>query len=205
MHNDRQLTAGSRQLILGIDTSTSILDVAIFDESGEVLASEISDNERTHSERVMLAVDSVMAKAKLKLADIDVFACCTGSGSYTGVRIGVATAKGLALATGKEVKGISSFMLMSHKAVRSEKLGVSIFIPIIDARRGAVFAAAYKLSTVNSQLSTVMEPQRIDLEELKARFAGQDYQLIEPHGGKWQGVTMDMLGGVDIVYLGGSV
>ena len=184
MHNDK--------LILGIDTSTSILDVAIFNSKGRVLAGECSDNERTHSERVMIAVDNVIKKASVSLKDIDIFACCTGSGSYTGVRIGVATAKGLALAMGKPVMGITSFDLMA-----SGKTG--LVVPIIDARREAVFSAVYENG------KQIKPPRRIDLEELKKELSGKEYTFVTPHSGKWEGITLDMLGAVDIIYLGGSV
>ena len=209
MHNDK--------LILGIDTSTSILDVAIFDSNGKVLASEFSDNERTHSERVMLAVDKVLERANLSLKDIDIFACCVGSGSYTGVRIGVATAKGLAMAMHKPVMGISSFDLMAHNVIARNSVPKqsSVFsksldcfepsalamtiVPIIDARRGAVFAAVYENG------KQVVAPRRIDLEELKKELGNKEYEFIEPYCGKWEGIILDMLGNVDIIYLGGSV
>jgi len=184
MHNGK--------LILGIDTSTSILDIAVIDGVGNILASVVSDNEKTHSERALPAVDNVLKKANLSINDIDIFAACIGPGSYTGVRIGVSIAKGLALAAGKTYKTISSFDLMAHG-----KSG--LIIPIIDARRGAVFACGYQDG------KQILKPQRIDLEELKSKFINQDYTLIEPHSNKWQGITPNMLGNDDIIYLGGSV
>jgi tRNA threonylcarbamoyladenosine biosynthesis protein TsaB len=180
------------KLILGIDTSTSILDVAIFNSNGNLLANETSDEEKTHSQRAMIAVDNVLKKANKTINDISVFAACTGAGSYTGVRIGVSIAKGLALATGGEYKTISSFDLMAHG-----KKG--LIIPIIDARRGAVFASVYEDG------KEIIAPRRIALEELKEEFKGGKYTFIQPHGGKWQGITLDMLGKDEIIYLGGSV
>jgi len=184
MHNGK--------LILGIDTSTSILDIAVIDSGGSILAGETSDNEKTHSERAMPAIDNVLRSANLSINDIDIFAACIGPGSYTGVRIGVSIAKGLALAAEKKYKTISSFDLMAHK-----KEG--LVIPVIDARRDAVFACGYQNE------KQILKPERIDLEELKAKFKDQNYTLIEPHAGKWAGVTLDMLGNEDIIYLGGSI
>jgi len=171
---------------LGIDTSTSILDIAIIDSKGFCLASETSNNEKTHSERAMPAIDSVLKKANLSINDIDIFAACIGPGSYTGVRIGVSIAKGLALATNKEYKTISSFDLMVHPKN-------PLAIPIIDARRGAVFTNLMGKNT------------RIDLAELKEKLNGQNYKFIEPHAGKWEGITPNMLGNEEIIYLGGSI
>jgi len=183
--------------ILGIDTSTSILDVAIFTSTGEILSSFTSDEEKTHSERAMVAVDTVLKQANLTINDIDIFAACIGAGSYTGVRIGVAIAKGLAAATGKECKGISGFELMAHKTK-------GLAVPIIDARRGAVFAQIFQDGT------PIASPERIDFEELEQKLSAGDAALgrphfIEPHPNKWQGVTPNMLTNMDIIYLGGSV
>ena len=180
------------KLILGIDTSTSILDIAIFNSKGVILASETSDNEKTHSERSMVAIDNVLKKANVSINHISIFVACIGPGSYTGVRIGVAIAKGLATATGKEYKNISSFDLMSNgKAGR--------VIPIINARRGAVFASAY----LNGKI--VMQPCRIELAKLREKFNGGKYELIEPHSGKWKSIAINMLGEDEIIYLGGSI
>ena len=148
----------SNKIILALDTATPILDVAIITSNGDILASFTSDDEKTHSERAMPAVDAVLKQANLTINDIDIFAACIGPGSYTGVRIGVAIAKGLAAAAGKPYMGISSLDLMAHNTT-------GLAVPIIDARRGAVFAAVYQ---DGQQISP---PERIPLEELKEKIS----------------------------------
>ena len=91
--------------ILGIETSTKTGSVAVVSENG-VIAQYSLNIEVTHSERLMSTVDRVLKDTGLKVADLEGFAVAIGPGSFTGLRIGLSTVKGLAFATGKPVAAV---------------------------------------------------------------------------------------------------
>ncbi|GHV18678.1 hypothetical protein FACS189425_07930 [Clostridia bacterium] len=166
-------------VILGIDTSTSILDCAIL-RDGVVLVEGHSDEARTHSERCLPMVIELLEKAGMEPADVDIFAATVGPGSYTGLRIGVATARALAYGSGARAMGISTLELMQKGEAT----------PVIDARNGAVFALVDG------------EHKRVSLEEMEGR------ELVYPFAGKWSGICeadLRDLDDMDMIYLGGSV
>jgi tRNA threonylcarbamoyladenosine biosynthesis protein TsaB len=124
--------------ILALDTSTTSCSVAL--TIGDRLAAEtILSLERTHASMLLRVVDSLLAAAGLELKDIDGFAAAIGPGSFTGLRVGVATVKGLALATGKPVCGFSSLAMLAMNIS-----GASYPVcPMFDARKKEVYAALY--------------------------------------------------------------
>ncbi|MBE7013220.1 MAG: tRNA (adenosine(37)-N6)-threonylcarbamoyltransferase complex dimerization subunit type 1 TsaB [Ruminococcaceae bacterium] len=126
--------------ILAIDTSSTVASAAILSNK-KLLAEYNVCNGKTHSQIIMPMISDVLDKAGLDIADIDVFATALGPGSFTGLRIGVATAKTLAQATGKKVIGISSLHSLSANVLQYDNC---IVCPIVDARRGNVFNAIYK-------------------------------------------------------------
>ena len=101
-------------LILAIDTSTNVGTVALYSsETG--LVGEITINiKRTHSENIMVAIDNLLKLTEHTIKDVDKFAVSTGPGSFTGIRIGVAVAKGLAYSTGKPIAGINELDAIAY-------------------------------------------------------------------------------------------
>lgn len=93
--------------LLAIDTSNKIASVAIF-ENNEFLGEKLSDDQKTHSEKLLPIIDELLAELKLKISDIDLFAVSVGPGSFTGIRIGVSTIKGIAQALDKRVIGVTA-------------------------------------------------------------------------------------------------
>ena len=156
--------------LLTVDTSTSTCSVAL--TVGERLVAEsLLDTERTLSERLLAAVDTVLRDAGLLLSDLDGFGVALGPGSFTGVRIGVSTVKGLALATGKPVVGFSSLAMLALNLPASS-LPVC---PLFDARKKEVYAAVYRCGSLPEPLHAdcVMAPERfLALVEGKALFVG---------------------------------
>jgi len=125
--------------ILGIDTSTVLGAVGIVD--GDELVADMRTNiSVTHSERLMLHIDGLLKSARLTMDDIDGFAVGLGPGSFTGLRIGVATVKGLAYATGKPVAGVSSLRALAGNLPDCRHM----VCPVYDARKGMVYAALYR-------------------------------------------------------------
>jgi len=156
--------------LLTVDTSTSTCSVAL--TVGERLVAEsLLDSERTLSERLLVSVDTVLRDAGLLLADLDGFGVALGPGSFTGVRIGVSTVKGLALATGKPVVGFSSLAML---ALNLPETSLPV-CPLFDARKKEVYAAIYRCGSLPEPLrgDCVMAPERfLTLVEGKALFVG---------------------------------
>ncbi len=111
----------------------------------EVLASALERFETGHAERLVPMIDEVMARAGVAFADIDRLAVTVGPGTFTGTRIGIAAARGLALATGIPVVGASSLAVMAEVAARElgpRKAGEDLLVAV-DARRGEVYVQLF--------------------------------------------------------------
>jgi tRNA threonylcarbamoyladenosine biosynthesis protein TsaB len=144
--------------ILAIDTSTSMATVAI--TVAEKVAAEATFNsDRTLSARLIPEIERLLTLAGLAVADIDLFATSIGPGSFTGVRGGVATIQGLALAGGKPCAGFSSLALLAMNF----PLAAHPVCTMLDARKSEVYAALFDCSTAipTAQLcDSVLPPER---------------------------------------------
>ncbi len=135
--------------LLALDTSTLTASAAVVrvtpGESLEVMAEGDAET-GSHSERLMPLVAEVMAHAGLALADLDAIACGAGPGSFTGLRIGLATAKGLAFAAEKPLWLVSSLgaLAWSMEAGDDAAPVAALRVPILDARRGELYAGFYR-------------------------------------------------------------
>ncbi len=126
-------------IVLGIDTATEQVGCALGGVEGP-LASFHSARGRRHAETLVPAVEFVCRTARLELSEVSVVAVDIGPGLFTGLRVGVATAKSLAQALRVPVIGMSSLDLLAHQVRHSPRL----IVPVIDARRGEVFSALYR-------------------------------------------------------------
>lgn len=145
--------------ILAVDSSAVTATVAVMAD-GEI-KSEISfTTSLTHSETVMPMVDEVLKRAGLTINDIDLFACSEGPGSFTGLRIGIGTVKGLSYGLSKKVCGVSTLEALAHNISYT----AYPIVPIMDARRSQVYNAIYKYE--NDRLITVTEPRALSVDEL---------------------------------------
>ena len=125
---------------LAIDTSSKFLCVAVV-SNGHVLAEYNRIHDRAHGKLLIEAIEKVLSGCRISLEDIDILAVNIGPGSFTGLRIAVATAKGLSLALGKPILGISSLDLMACSYQGKQGL----ICPIIDAKRKLVYSALYEI------------------------------------------------------------
>jgi tRNA threonylcarbamoyladenosine biosynthesis protein TsaB len=125
--------------ILGIDISTRTGSVAIV-ENETVLAEVSTTGELTHGKRLLSTIDSTLEMAGLGVDRCNGFAVTTGPGSFTGLRIGISTIKGLAFATGKPVSGVSSLDVLASQFPLCRHL----VCPFLDARKGQVYTALYQ-------------------------------------------------------------
>ncbi|NTV48552.1 MAG: tRNA (adenosine(37)-N6)-threonylcarbamoyltransferase complex dimerization subunit type 1 TsaB [Geobacteraceae bacterium] len=128
--------------ILAIDTSTSFASIAI-GVGEQIVAESLLNTNRTLSARLVPEIERLLATAGLAIADIDLFASAIGPGSFTGVRGGIATIQGLALAGAKPCAGFSSLAMLAMNF----SLSKSLICPMLDARKGEIYAALYDCSS----------------------------------------------------------
>jgi tRNA threonylcarbamoyladenosine biosynthesis protein TsaB len=125
-------------MILAIDTASRSCSVAVLD--GEQVLAEINDvSGQTHTRHLMIMVDRAIAMSVGRFAKIDGFAVTKGPGSFTGLRIGISAAKGLAQAADKPLVGVSSMEALAWQVFQRHTL----IIPMLDARRKEVYTARY--------------------------------------------------------------
>lgn len=130
-------------LVLALDTALDACACAVLDH-GAALARVTAETDvigRGHAERLMDLIAATLDRAGVALTDIDRFAVCVGPGSFTGIRVGVAVARGFAVATGRPCVGISSLEALGADG-RAALPGRAI-LAAIDARRGEVYAQAF--------------------------------------------------------------
>jgi tRNA threonylcarbamoyladenosine biosynthesis protein TsaB len=130
--------AADDPLILALETATTFASVALL-RRGALLAELTSTGSRPHSERLLPGVDRVLAAAGVTLAEVGAFAVSIGPGSFTGLRVGVATVKGLAFGDERPVVPVPTLAALAASAAASAEPVLSC----LDARRGEVYAAAW--------------------------------------------------------------
>lgn len=133
-------------LTLALDTATRWGRFAVADADG-VLAWRPLNVEGSYADALLPAVEAVLAEAGCRREQLQAVAVTAGPGSFTGVRIGVATAKTLAWALGCRLYGVSTLAAMAASLLADQPTA-DLAVPVLDARRGEVFAAAYRRGEV---------------------------------------------------------
>lgn len=124
--------------VLALDTSSNVASAAII-EDGKLLGENILNHKKTHSQKIMVMIEELFGDLELTVHDIDVFAAANGPGSFTGLRIGVATVKALAHSVDKPVVGVSTLAGLAYNLPYTSY----IIVPVMDARRNQVYTASY--------------------------------------------------------------
>jgi tRNA threonylcarbamoyladenosine biosynthesis protein TsaB len=156
----------SLMYVLGIETSTKTGSVAIVSESG-IIAQYSLNIEVTHSERLMATVDRVLKDTGLAIAKLDGFAVAIGPGSFTGLRIGLSTVKGLAFATGKPVAAVPTLQALAWNL----PYAAYPVCPMLDARKNEVYAALYTYD--GTAFAQVMPEMTIPIRGLAEKISGK--------------------------------
>lgn len=132
-------------MILNLETATTVCSVSIAND-GQLLAFKEINGDYSHAENLTLFIEEVMLQAGKKLPDVDAVAVSKGPGSYTGLRIGVSTAKGLCYSLNKPLIAINTLSALANAQVRDYYVEASVpvlFCPMLDARRMEVYCAFF--------------------------------------------------------------
>jgi tRNA threonylcarbamoyladenosine biosynthesis protein TsaB len=157
-------------ILLALDSTARVASAALC-EDGALLGEYTINNGNTHSETLLPMVESLLKLFGLEIADIDAFAVAAGPGSFTGVRIGVATLKGLAFGSDKPCVGVSTL-----EALAKNPSSDGLICPVMNARRNQVYTALFR--SKNGVLERLMPDSAIAIEELDRILDGYDEPVI---------------------------
>ncbi len=150
-------------LLLNIDTAVDKAIISIA-KNGEILQDAINNEQKDHGAFLQPAIQSILKKVTTTLQEIDAIAVVSGPGSYTGLRVGMATAKGLCYALNKPLIIIGSLDVLAYQAIKELRITntaiPTLFCPMIDARRMEVFTALY-----DQFLNTILPPSALIINE----------------------------------------
>ncbi|HSL58609.1 MAG TPA: tRNA (adenosine(37)-N6)-threonylcarbamoyltransferase complex dimerization subunit type 1 TsaB [Acidimicrobiales bacterium] len=158
-------------LILGIDTATAQVGCAIGGHEG-VLASMHSSRGRHHAESLAPGIEFVCRQARVELREISVVAVDVGPGLFTGLRVGLATAKAVAHALRVPMIGVSSLDLVAFPVRYTDRLIASV----VDARRGQIYHALYR--QVPGGIQRLTEPRVGDPDDLAAELVARGEETL---------------------------
>ncbi len=145
--------------ILALDSSAAVATVALC-ENERLLAEYTLNNGNTHSQTLLPMVETVLRSFGLTPADIDLFACTSGPGSFTGVRIGAATLKGLAFDANKPCAGVSTLEAIAENLTHR----AGLVCPVMNARRSQVYTALFRSD--GTRLTRLLEDSALSIAEL---------------------------------------
>ncbi len=145
--------------LLHIDTSSDTGTVAV-GGGGKLLAQRMNSETRNHAASINLMIEGVLADASISMEQLSGVIVCAGPGSYTGLRIGMATAKGICYALGKPLLLDNKLTLLAYQCSRIHK--ASQYIALLTAREKEYFAAVY-----DSEFNCILTPQHIMAEGLR--------------------------------------
>jgi len=161
--------------ILAIDTSTHLMAVALV-TNGQVVGELTTNLPKNHSVRLMPAISKLMAEVEMSPKQLHKIVVGKGPGSYTGVRIGLTTAKSMAWALDIPVVGVSSIQVLAYQG----RFFNSYICPFYDARRGNVYTGMYQWK--HDKLVTVYSEENISMESWldKWKLAGEKVLFLSP-------------------------
>ena len=163
-------------MILGIETTTKIGSLAIV-ENGKIIIEDTIDTKLNHAASLVSVLNKLLKKVNLNITDIKGIAVDTGPGSFTGIRVGIATSYGLAEVENKFLISICSLKVLAYEIANEKFLKKEIgrIVPFIDAKRGRVYTGFYKKSDGN--ISVEKEPYLTTLNELVKNIHPEDIIL----------------------------
>lgn len=205
--------------ILALDASTEALSIVLHFK-GQTFH-HFEECPQQHSQKILPLVDELLNKAQCKLKDLDVIGFGQGPGSFTGVRISVAIAQGLAYSANLPLVGVSTLAIMAQQAY--EQMQASVVYSAIDARMGEIYFAQYQVNNAHMQLvneECVIKPEllseeHISCEEQHAIAVGTGFKSYPDALKNTSNITINtditlpdaryMLNHVDTAFLAGDV
>lgn len=180
--------------ILAIDTSNQVLGVAILSD-GQIMGEIITNIKKNQTSRLMPAIHQLMKDIEMNPDQLNKIVVASGPGSYTGVRIGVTTAKSLAWALSIPVVGVSSLKVLGYQG----RLYNSLICPFFDARRERVYTGLYEWS--DNHLNLVYEETNISMNNWleKLRESGKEIMFLSPDIRIYKDMINEYLGDLAII------
>jgi tRNA threonylcarbamoyladenosine biosynthesis protein TsaB len=171
-------------LILNLETATKVCSVSLAQNGVELFTKEISTEQFSHAENLNVFIEEVMKSAGRKLEELDAIAVSEGPGSYTGLRIGTSTAKGLCYALDKPLIAINSLKSLAALV----ETNCDLICPMFDAMRMEVYAALFDRSLKEIQKTEAIV---IDENSFSTFLADHKILFIGPGAEKCKGSIMD--------------
>ncbi len=157
--------------ILGLDSSGLVASVAVVEE--DVLLSEYTVNhKKTHSQTLLPMLDEIARMIELNLEEVDAIAVAAGPGSFTGLRIGSATAKGLGLALDKPLIAVPTVDALAYNLYGTQ----GIICPLMDARRGQVYTGLYGFE--RGRFEVIRPQEAVGIEEILGKINAQNRETV---------------------------
>lgn len=173
--------------VLAFDTATSSCAIVVWRE-GEVLAKAQEFLERGHAEVLVPMIEKVLAEAKLDYQDLDLLAVTVGPGAFTGIRIGLATARSLSLAGNLPLIGVTNFEALAHATLATERVGSNVLV-ILETKRADFYAGLF-----DENLSPLCAPKAVD-----------EAALLEMAGGMSGGMSGEKSGQHPLLLIGDAL
>lgn len=181
-------------LILAIDTATKIGSVALYDDEVGIVGEINLYVKINHSNVIMKSIDSLFDLSGYTIKDVDKIAVTTGPGSFTGIRIGVAIAKGLAYSLKKPIIGINELDVLAETGEEREGL----IVPLIDARKERVYYSQYKYE--NRKLVRKEEYKDGELRDILEKLKGEKVVFIGDGAIVNQKLIKEIMGEENIIF-----
>jgi tRNA threonylcarbamoyladenosine biosynthesis protein TsaB len=159
-------------LILSLETSTTVCSVALHN-NGKLVASAEMHKEQSHASKLAVLIDQVVKLADIPMSAIQAIAVSEGPGSYTGLRIGVSTAKGLCFALGIPLLSVSTLSLLAKQIQLKAILDNAWLCPMIDARRMEVYCQIF-----DSEINVLQPIEAKVIDEESFRESLSDHKII---------------------------
>ena len=165
--------------ILSVDTSTAACSI-VLSEDGELTGEINTESEETHSVRLLPGIETLLQGCGCTIRSIDAFAVVCGPGSFTGVRIGLTTVKGLAESLAKPTIPVTAFEAWVEKFPEQQ----GVLVPVIDARRGEIYSAVYSRGAEATELLSPGKVEKVpellaSIPHLEACFVGGGATVYE--------------------------
>ncbi len=171
--------------ILGIETASIVCAAAVV-ENRQILTESVLTQPHIHSEKLMTMIDNVLTLSK----GFDAIAVSIGPGSFTGLRIGLSVAKGLAYASGKPIIAVSTLEALANNLVLNNKVREgSIICSVMDAQRDEFYTAMYQIQ--DSELRMYLEPQALRFDVFLKNLGGGKINFVGDGSEKLQNLLLE--------------